>query len=239
MAKEPTRDERLVLLMTHLFHDHFCPEEDVPEWKKGFVLPSYFMGWADAKMGLWSGPDLCEAAGVSCETWDEFVELVSGGVGPERVTSVWPLVTLGRRPAPRHRLKNLTWVLLLEWEDGVVFPVQIHVRADMLGGQNFTDGTVGMILASHFKQFLECVVGDGLDKLREQGRNYGGEDVFNVLMGAFLRIIPQLKPELRERLEDYARLIRGVFQPPDPREVHKAQERLRRPSGGAVGGWDA
>lgn len=236
------RDEQLCKLMFHLFHNKFCPAENIPQEQKGHVMPVYFMGWMDNQLDLLDPATECEAAQVDYSAWEFLSEMVRGGVGPERLTGIWPNVTLGDRPIPQHKLKSVTWNLILQYEDGTIFPAQIHASQEMLDGPGFADSTVAMILTSRFKEFIEPLVDMGLDGLHDRGESYGGDYPFEVLMGAMLQVIPQLKPELHAHLKGYMRLCQAMLRPPIPPEVRAAMEAKKRQAanpGKALGGWDA
>lgn len=244
MSKHPQqeRDEQLCKLMYHLFHNRFCQSEEVTQEQKAHVLPVYFCGWMDAQLDLMDPATECEEAGVEYQAWEFLTDLIRGGVGPERLTSIWPNVTLGDRPMPQHKLKSLTWNLLLTYEDGTIFPAQVHASVDMLEGPGFNDATVVAILTERFKEFVQPLLEMGIDGLHDRGDQYGGEVPFNVLMGAFLQIIPQLKPDLHAHLKAYMRLCQAMIQPPIPPEVKAQMEAKKRAAanpGKALGGWDA
>lgn len=252
------RDEDCVKLLRHFFVK-FCEAEQIPENMTGHVLPVYFLGWLDTQWNLYDCATECETVGVSFTVWEYLREHILGNAaGVERISAIWPFVTLGSRPAPTHALKSVTWNMLLEWADGSLLPVQVHVSRELVGGPGLNDATVGHILASRAKVFMETIVDQGLDALHGQAVNYGGEQPFNVLMGMMLQVISgkffmlegaegapkqvQIKPELIPYLKDYMRLCQAMIQPQLPPEVKaEIRRRLQQSTGkqAAQGGWDA
>jgi len=257
MSNNPqqTRDESTVRLLGHLFHTKFKESDpQITDATAGQVLPVYFLGWLDANMILLDPAIECEAAGVPYEIWEFTKEIVSNPAGVERITPLWPYITIGNRSAPEHKLKSLTWNMLLEWEDGVMLPIQLHVNQVMVDEKIFDDATVASILTSRAQIFSNAVIEQGLDGLHAQGQSYGGEQPFNVLMGMMLQMLNgnfyrketgseepvKIKEELIPYIRDYMRLCQAMIQPPIPIEVRQALAARQQASGkAATGGWDA
>lgn len=240
MPNKWSQDEALVVLFARIFHDHFCPEQQISREQKPTVLAAFFLGWCAQHMPMLDATAICESAEVDFSIWEAAVLMVNDPLGPERLFGVWPNISYSDRPVPQHKLKKMIWTLLLEYDDGRIMPIQMHCTKEMVPDQTFRDSTVAFLLHKNFNQaFVNQIAEHGLDGLYEYGGDYG-EEIFNVLMGAFLQIIPQLKPELHARLKDWMRLIQGTFQPvlsPEQRAALDSQRRKAQPSS-PLGGWD-
>lgn len=240
------RDEQTVKLLQHMFHDMFCEDEEIPDEKKGFVMPAYFFGWLDKQMNLSNPDEICQAAGVDRAIWDFIGDLISSNLAPERIAQVWYAIVLGRRPEPKHRLRSVNLVMLLTYEDGHVHPGQIFITQEMLeGSARFTDGIVASQVAKNCNSFVQTIVEHGLDNLHDNSRDYRGctpEDPYEVLMGGILKLVlPQVRAELKDPVEWYMRLAQGIIRPVIPPELRAAIEARKREflkPGKAHGGWD-
>lgn len=141
------------------------------------------------------------------------------------------------------QLKSLAWNLLLEWADGVIVPIQIYVNADMLGVNKLTDADVTHILESRVRVFTEAVTEGGLEVLREQGIDCGGEQPFHLLInsmrdlfnGRYVRVNDATgESELNRRqmaafLRNYVSLIQATIRPALPPEIWRQIEALKGP----------
>lgn len=232
-------DESLVVLFARIFNTRFCPEQNVEEHMKTSVLPAYFFGWCAQMMPMMDASALCEEAEVEFHVWELAQQMANDPLGPERMFSVWPNIAYSSRPKPQHGLRRVTWNLFLEYEDGRIYPVQMHCSKEMLPGGQFHDSTVAFLMYKNFmKGFVQPFADSGIDGLHEEAKPYG-EEAFNILMGTCLQVIPQLKPEHHARLKDWMRLIQATFQPVTPPEAMAALDESRRETKSSpLGGWD-
>lgn len=206
------RDLEALRLLRHLFERVFCVEQDIGDELRAQVLPAYFMGWLHANMPDWSAAEVCAAAGVEFATYEFVREIVEGGLGPERIKNVWWQVCMASRPPAQHKVKSVVWSLLLRYEDDAVSKVQ--VIADLPPGvEAMGDADLAGFLTENSARFVEAATGPGVDGLYAAGANYGGVEVFSMLMGAFVSIIPQLKEEYHARLRGAAQLATELVYP--------------------------
>lgn len=234
------RPEAIVILFSRIFHDHFCPAENIDDARKPTVLLPYFLGWLGNNRHMLDAAALCAAAEVDFDVWEEAMQFCEDPVGPERLWAVWPNVTFASRAKPLLALKKMTWNLNLEWEDGTILPIQVFVTREMIPDQTFRDSTVAYLMTKNFMDtFFSRIADNTLDVLHGLGGKYS-EESFNVLMGTCLQVIPQLKPEYHPGLKDWMRLIQATFQPVVPPEAKLALDQTRRAkqSSAPVGGWD-
>lgn len=240
--------ENAVKLLAHIFHKMFCPSDpQITPQNKYSVLPVYFLSWLHNNLPLLDPAELCTAAGVDYTVWEFVKDLVESPVGVERLMPVWHPICLADRPPNKCTLNSFTFTLQLNFDDGRIQPIQCHVTRDMLDdGEKLDDKTVAMIMTRNVQQMIEPIIATGLDAQHENAEDYGGEHPFNVLMGSFLKIIPQLDPSLHVHLKKYMRLCQFVIQPPIPPDVKAAiarrVERNRAQAAGtappARGGFD-
>ena len=139
------------------------------------------------------------------------------------------------------QLKSLTWNLLLEWDDGVVAPIQFYMNTSMMADGKFTDSVMAEILTSHVRVFTEAVIQDGLEGLHEKGVDCGGEQPFSLLLSTMLDLLDGRyvrlnevtgKPDLNRRqmvehLRNYVRLIQATIRPAIPPEIWRLVEALK------------
>jgi hypothetical protein len=248
-VEEPTDPVHgnLIKLLYHIFHRYFCKEEGIPNARKPEVMPAVLMGWVYRWFTLGQPIDLdavCKTAGVPPEVWDVLVKFVEDPLAPERLRFAWPQITMGNRSAPKHKISRIMWNLILEFDDGHITPVQVMLPVELTDRGSFDDGLLGSILQSRVDVFYGMVVEEGIDGLYERGGDYGGEHPFNVLMGATLKIMPQLDPVLHTHLKSYMRLCQGLIQPPIPVAMKAEMEARKSARGQSVtvpptGGWDS
>lgn len=75
--------------LAHLFHRRFCPAENVPDEKKPYVTPAYFVGWLEAHLDLTDADEICEAAEVAHATWEKLCEMVHEQRLYSALVSIW------------------------------------------------------------------------------------------------------------------------------------------------------
>jgi len=248
-AKQPQQElhENLVVLLQHLFHQKFCPAEEIDAQKRAHIMPVYFYGWLDKHMNMMNAEEECAAAGVSLDTWHVLEEIVNSGVAVERTFQVWYTVVLAHRPQPKVDLERCTVTMQLHYADGTITPIQVMLDRRLIEGPGFTDGLIAAQLTRHMQAFISEILESGLDGLRKKGKNYRGgtpEDPFEVMMGLMLKhMIPKLQPEYRQPVEDYVRYAQAILRPVVPPEMiaHFEREKAKsepQPEGPARGGWD-
>lgn len=242
-----SRDEACVVLMRHLFELFL---EDQPECKanRDRVLPLAFLAWVDTKDGILDVAEIINKAGVTYEVWEYFRHTIVGNVaGPEMITNLWPQVTMANRSVPKNKLKYITWTLLYHFEDGRVFPEQVFALADLMtSSQDLRDGDLAMLLKMRNDAFVDSVIDYGIDGIHEKAHDYKGnaeQDAYDVLIGAFLLIVPQLKPQYQEKAKELVRLFQSIYRPPIPTQYLQAIESKKRAAQQGkdrpvIGGWD-
>lgn len=238
------RDDGAVKILAYLFNQ-MCEEDDElrPAAARRGVNPMHFAAWLQRHIDLKNGVEVCGELGVPAASWD-FVHLVASSGNAQPILTVWPRVVLGDLPDPKHPLASMHLVLLLEWEDGHLVPISMYLPRWFAPDAVLTDGIVAAMVNQQVGGAVKTVMDRGLDGMHEHmAESYGGEKVFDVLMGAMLKVIPQLDPALQPYLHKWMRLFQGLVRPPVPPElkaqIEAAKRRLAAESGKpAQGGWD-
>lgn len=241
--------ERIVTLLRHLFHNKFCPMNDVTEDQKGGVLPAYFYGWLHKHMILMNTDTECEAAGVSLADWSNLVDIVDGGGAVEQLVQQWYTIVLSTRPQPKHPLQSLNMIVVATWEDKTISITQSFLSKEMIQNETgFNDPLTAAIMAHNFRTLLAMIVKNGLDKLHDSSQDYrftspAPEDPYDVTMGLILKHIPQLKPELQEPVRNFMRLAQQCIRPPVPKHLVEAYAARKKQAeakaiGKPQGGWN-
>jgi hypothetical protein len=261
MASQADNDRDCVFLLAYLFKYHFMPTDpQVNEQNCCTVLPIYFLSWLGTYIDMIDRVEACEQAGVPAEAWDYMKEVATCDTAVERISPMWGHITMRYRKPPAHELRRMNWTLNLEWKDGTVLPVMIHVNEDMLeDADKFCDAVVGHILTTRASAFLQPLhSGMSLDDLHARGTNYGGDQIFNIVMGILLEVINgnfvrkednavvQFAPQVKQQVLDYVRLIQSTFSPkPRPEDQRiidaikrRRNQRAKAASQGASGGWE-
>lgn len=254
-----SRDEKLVLLLRHLFHGKFCEAENVPPEKRAEILPAFFCGWLDANTNLMDPHEECEAAGVEADTWEHMSNVIASGAAPEAMFGVWYSICMPARET-KHELHDINVVVNLTWSDKTISTLQAFVSREMFeNDEGFTDHIVAGILRNNMRALLDRMVAEGLDKLHDESQkantftSVAPEDPFEVLMGWIIKhmlrgepIPPghKLKPELVKPVENYMRLAQQCIRMPIPKHIvdgFKARQRQLegKEAGKPRGGWDA
>jgi hypothetical protein len=242
-----TLDEQGVRFMHYLFVNKFCPENEIPREMRHNVLPLFFTAWLsrfiEETEESSSLHQLLEAADVSTETWEYLKSLLVGGAGVERIMPVWYYICLGDRPTPVFPVRSLTLLMMLQYEDGTIYPEQIYINSDMNYPVKFTDGMLAALVSDRARKLANSTAEQGIDGMHSAGANYGGPVPFHQLMGAILQFaIPAIAEEKRAAIMNYVRLCQGIIEPAIPPAV-KAQIAARKSmiSGNlpVVGGLDA
>lgn len=235
-----TPDEQRVEMMIHLYHDKFLAEAQIPAAQIADVIPSFFMNWLASRFDTLNGVEECQAAGVEMETWQWFGTVAAGQVPTEAFMGVWPAVVMARRPAPQRKLTRVTVALLLNYDDGQIFPFQIHAYPELITDrERISDNDLGHFLHTRAQALVELVKQHGIDGLYSLGAPFGSEHNFNVLMGTLLKILPQLQPEYHDSMKSYVRLLQGILSPPITEQTKAAiASRPAARSGKPVGGFD-
>lgn len=227
----PERDGETMKLVRHFFK-MMCAEENTPPEEAVHYLPEYFLHWVRGKLPALDREAVLAAVPAKPVAWAFLTEMAEGLGGALQLLPLWPMVTLAHRGDPRHKVRRVHSVLLVTWEDGRVFPLSINLDAELLVGGALNDAFVAAQLHQHYKGVRAQIAEEGLDALHDKhGKDMGGDYPFEVLMGAFLKIIPQLKPELHEHLKGYLRLAQAIIAPPIPPQARAAIDRVRAAAG--------
>lgn len=235
------RDDGAVKILARLFA-RMCDEDDElvePAARRG-VSPAFFVGWLQKTLDLVNGVELVGELDVPSAAWD-FVRQVAHSGDMRPVLAVWPRIILGDQPPPTNVLASTHLVCLLEWEDGRMLPLSMYLPRWFAPGAVLTDGVVAAMLNQQLAGAVGQIVQRGLDGCHEHASDtYGGEKVFDVLMGAMLTVIPQLDPALQPYLHKWMRLFQGFVRPPIPPEVQAQIDavKLRHAAPAPRGGWN-
>lgn len=244
------RNEAVVALFVHLFHDVFSPEFQVSEAAKPTVAPAIFFGWAHKFFETAYDPlPLQEAAKTTPEAWATAVDLVNGGGAVEAMRQVWFQIVLARRPKPTRELHSINVMVGLTWSDKTLGLMQMFISKEMISGAKpFDDALATALIDYNARQLVTRIAASGLDaqyteaaKTRVTGPE--PEDPFEVCMGLLLKFIPQLKPALQEPVKNYMRFAQQMIRPPIPASIiQQYQAELRRAeaadAGRPAGGWN-
>ncbi len=253
------RDENLVRLFGHLFHEHFCAAENIPPQKKMHVLAAFFCGWCDRNMLLMDAEDVCAKADVPAETWEHARTLIEGGTAPESLYGVWYSIVLSDRPPPERTVTSINMVTNLTYSDGTISTTCSFISREMFDNDaGFSDHIVAGILRNSARQMLDKMMEEGVDGLWKEAQKNKftspePEDPFEVLMGWIIKHLVggepvppghKLKPALRDPVMRYMRLAQQCIRPPIPKQVidaFKARQRQAeaKEQGKPRGGWDA
>jgi len=239
------RDEETLRLIQYFFAE-MCQAEGTPPEKSVEYLPEYLLEWIFNNLGHYDRDQVKQQIGVSDLALDFLTEILRSTGGPLMLAPVWPLITMAHRGDPRHRVKLLSFSMLITWDDGVAFPVTVSLPAEMMEGGVINDAFLGSQVAKAHGVFMRQLVEDTLDGMHDKyGTPMGGDYPFEVLMGSFLKIIPQLKPELHDHLKAYMRLIQSLLRPALTPQAKQRLEYLRakrraadQPPPDTPGGWD-
>lgn len=238
MNETYAQGREVVRLLQHLFHNLFAVEENVPENKLAAVLPSEFLGWLTGKLPLLEAERIVAEAQVPLAAWERLCAIIDSDSGGDRLSHLWYLVCLGQRAAPKHKLARVSLNLLLTWDDGTLLPMSAVVTDQMIEEPTFTDAIVATILSRNAATFTEYLFKLGLDGLHKHGTNYRGlteQDPFEIMVNALQhKLVPQLPPEYRPLVENYVRLVQGLFRPLVP-----PQALVKKAAAQPVGGWEA
>ncbi len=241
------RDDGAVKVMAHLFKE-MCdadPELTDPSARRR-VSAAFFAEWLQENVALKNGTEVCAELGVPDESWAFVVRIAeTGNYIP--VMNVWPRVILGDAPDPKHPLRNFHLLAVLEWEDGSMLPLSVFTPREFAPRAVLTDGVVASLLNQQVQVAVNAVMDNTLDGLKEHtSETYGGEGVFNVLMGAMMKVIPQLDKAVQPYLYKWMRLVQGMIRPPMPAAVREHVAAVRRqidaagkPAGRPQEGWDS
>jgi hypothetical protein len=231
------RDTSTLRLMAHMVKD-LVEEEKLPPDQYALLLPEYFLHWAEDKInvGVYSRDKTCEEASCDPIGWDFLQEILASAAGALMIAPMWPMVTLAHRGYPKHALRRFQMIMMLTWDDGFIYPLSVAMPKELCEVP-FSDGFIASQINVHTKAFLREIVEKGLDRVHdESGANYGGDHPYEVMMGAFLQIIPQLgasyaeeeKKTLQKLMKDYVRLIQGLIAPPIPPNVKASWDAQQR-----------
>lgn len=212
------RDEQTVLLMRHLF-GIMLGQEGLAAKDAVSIIPEYFLAWARAGItdGTIGTAELAAEAGVDQLAVDFFQEIINSPGGPLMVSPVWGSVVLAYRGALKHKVASTQLCYLVRWADGRMLPVSLTARP----GSDIMDGDAATVLLQQSKEVNRMIYEQGLDALHEEAAVFD-EHAYDVLMGAFNLIIPQLKPEYHVMLKQWVCLIQAVVRSPASRLVGKS-----------------
>lgn len=243
------RSENIVKLLRVLFHGDFCEEQEIAPHQKVSVLPVFFCGWLHKHMDLRSGEPECEQAQVPHETWEQLKTILDNGIAVEQLAPVWYTIVLSDRPKPLHQLKSIQSLILLTWLDGTISPLNVFVTGEMVQTPDkcFTDDLVAQILRNNTQGLVQKIAEmpldqahDGASTLRFKSTDPNDPDAYEVFGGLILKVLPQIKAELREPVRNYLRLFQSIVRPVVPAEVLRQYQarQARENNQPATGGWD-
>lgn len=249
------RDENAVKLLRVLFHDVFCPAENVPDERKAQVLPVYFYGWLDKEWTTLDQEELSTKAGTDEDTWAFVRRLLESGTAPEATAAIWYTIVLAGRPKPPVEVASINLVCNVTFADKSISTTQAFVCREMFTGPGFDDALFFTVVRNVMKQAIESMMGSGLAGLHQEAakNQFTSEhpnDPFEVLMGWVIKHMirgepmpGKLAPQLAKPVETYMRLAQQCIRPPIPEHiinqfrVRQAQEQGKE-AGKPRGGWN-
>ncbi len=240
------RDDGVVKILAHLFNDMCDGDPDFADpVKRRAVSVAYFAQWLQENVGLKNGVTICGDLGVVPEAW-EMVQHIAHSGNYIPILGVWPRILLGEQTVPKHPLRSFHLLAILEWEDGCMVPISVYTPKEFAPNAVLTDGIVASMLQQQISAAVTPLMDQGLDGMHEHMTDtYGGEDVFNTLMGTMLKVIPQLDKRLQPYLHKWMRLFQGFIRPPIPPHIQTHIENVRRKLAAKgetgdkpKGGWD-
>lgn len=257
-TKEPNnqdRDENAVKLLRVLFHDVFCPAEDIPDEKKPTVLPVYFYGWLDKHWIELDQEELSTKAGTEADTWHFVRQVIDSGTAPEATNGIWYTIILAGKPKPDVEVASINVVCNVTFADKSISTTQGFVCREMFTGPGFDDALFITVARNVMKQVLESMMTSGLAGLHKEAEknqftSQHPNDPFEVLMGWVIKhmirsepIPGKLDPLLVKPVETYMRLAQQCIRPPIPEHIissFKARQvqAEAKERGKVRGGWN-
>lgn len=239
------RDDDAVKIMAHLFKDMCAGDPELEqEANRRAVSAAFFAQWLQQNIDLKNGVEICGELNALPESW-AFVQQIAHSGNMLPVMSVWPRIVLGEAANPKHVLKSMHLVALLEWEDGYILPLSAYTPREFAPNAILTDGIAAAMLNQQIAASVNSIMEHGLDGIHEHmSDSYGGEEPFNILMGAMLKVIPQLDKKWQPYLHKWMRLMQGLIRPPVPPHMQKHIEQVRAKLAAKAGekprgGWDS
>lgn len=200
------RDKNALTFFIRLFRE-MCAAEDIGvDQQPGVNLP-YFMEWVHRHLDI-RGCD--QFADVTDTATYELVKALAVD-DPRRIANLWwPICLCNRKATPTYELESISWSLMLRYKDGTLLPITCHMTPR---DERITDAGLLSQLQERQALFFNEILNHGIDRLHESGKNMGGVQVFDILIGAFKQIIDQIKPEYREQLTEYLTMIINMIYP--------------------------
>lgn len=246
-------DAHIIKLLRHLFHNCYCPAQDVPENAKHEEELVNLCSWLDDRMDTLGGEAICQELDLPYETWEYLTALVAKRHVADALRPVWFTICLSERLAPDANVRRLVVSILTTFDDGRMSINQGMLSQEMIAhySPRFDDQTLFTgVYNNLLVPLLAGIVKDGIDGMHAKAeQNKFTSDVimeadpFDVLMGAISHIIPQLKPEYRTAVRNYANLFHQIVRPPLPDHLLHALKRKQKleqaaEEGKTHGGWD-
>lgn len=237
------RDDDATKILTHLFK-LMCdgdPEFESPQARRA-VAPAYFAQWLQANINLMNGVEICGELECIAEAW-EFVNHVASSGNMMPLVMVWPRIVLGHNASPKHALKSINLVMLLEWEDGKILPISSYTPREFVPKAQFTDGIAASLMVQQAQNNIAPIMEHGLDGIHDgMSDGYGGEEGFNTFMGMLLKAVQGIDPKVRPLMEKWMRLTQGMVRPPIPphlrEQINKVRAQMAAQDGQPKrGGW--
>lgn len=240
MPSDPSAAHAFTLyrLLTVLFHAHFCPEAKIADADKAKVVPMFFAGWLVHHAPLLSQDEICTTAGVPPEAWAHMLALAESGTFPESVRQLWYQIVLFHRPPAVAAVRSIAVNVLVTFADGRVTPLTFagHMVTPIR-----RDGELADAVRSAVDRLVAPTGEDGVAKTHALAADLRGttaNDPFEVLMGACVKIVPQLNPEYREICLKWVRFITDTLRPVVPNQFLQRQRLEAADKKPAVGGFN-
>lgn len=249
-----TRDEAALRLLRVLFHDVFCPQEDVPQEKKADIAPVFFYGWLDKHWTEFDQVAVCEKAKVEADTWHFVRQVLEGGTAVEACSALWFSIVLSDRPKPAVGVKSINVLCNITFDDGSISTTQGLAAQEMFGGA-IDDAVAFTTLRMLMKNVITTAVAEGLAGLHAEAKKTAWtsqhpNDPFHVFMGWCIKHMirgepmpGKLDPVLVPAVENYMRLAQQCIRPVVPANVlagfkARQQQEAGKEAGKPRGGWN-
>jgi hypothetical protein len=188
------RDSQVTKILIHFFQK-MVAEEETSATKALQYTPEYFLAWLNERWPMVDQTALREDLQVSDESITFVDAIVHAANGALTIQPVWPRIVLHDRPWPKHQVKSLHTVMLIEWEDGTLYPASRYLPMMLASGPGLQGhaGCNDALLACQLfstRDWIQDIIHTSLDVIHDtRAANYGGDHPFDVMMGLMLWIV--------------------------------------------------
>lgn len=209
---EAARNAATVTLLTHLFHESYCPAEGVTGQDKALAPAADFVAWLSTRVDDYDADAVCARAGVPPSAWDDLRAHLADPGFVSDASAAWWVVRLADRMPPPSPVTRITLTTLVHFADGRVGVLAAGMDAD-------PDHPVGdgLFLAQAQAAFRGSVVapvaGAGLADVHATAMPCNGQTGFELFMGSLLRGMAQLGPEAHSCVVLWKQLAQVLMRP--------------------------